>query len=81
VGTQPIYCAAANGHASVTEQLIEARCNLDVQDNIGCTPLCTAAHFGHELCCPSVPTITNVDKWFCSERPVDEQSLFMTPWS
>jgi hypothetical protein len=29
-GTTPLYMAAQNGHASVTKQLIEARCNIDL---------------------------------------------------
>ena len=28
-GTTPLYAAAAEGHAAVTKQLIEARCNID----------------------------------------------------
>jgi hypothetical protein len=28
----PLYIAAHNGHAFVTEQLIEARCNIDVRE-------------------------------------------------
>jgi hypothetical protein len=39
--------AAQNGHASVTKQLIEARCNIDVQEEEGYTPLVAAAAFGH----------------------------------
>jgi ankyrin repeat protein len=31
-GYTPLYCEAHNGHASVTEQLIEARCNLDLPE-------------------------------------------------
>ena len=30
-GSTPLYRAAHKGHASVTEQLIEARCNVDLQ--------------------------------------------------
>jgi ankyrin repeat protein len=29
-GATPLYCAAANGHAAVTQQLIEVRCNIDL---------------------------------------------------
>jgi len=43
----PLLCAAHNGHASVTEQMIEARCNLDHQDFFGCTPLYAAVQNGH----------------------------------
>ena len=46
-GNTPLYCAAHNGHASVTEQMIEARCNLDHQDFFGCTPLYAAVQNGH----------------------------------
>ena len=30
-GVTPLFVAAANGHETVTEQLIEARCNVDLQ--------------------------------------------------
>jgi hypothetical protein len=33
----PIYCAAANGHASVAKQLIAVRCNVDLQAENGWT--------------------------------------------
>ena len=36
-GATPVYCAAENGHFSVTEQLIEARGNIDVQWKDGYT--------------------------------------------
>ena len=29
----PLYTTAANGYVSVTKQLIEARCNFDLQEN------------------------------------------------
>ena len=32
----------------MTEQLIEARCNIDVQAKNGCSPLYCAAEDGHE---------------------------------
>jgi len=38
-GRTPLFWAAHNGHASVTDQLIEARCDIDVQDKDGATPL------------------------------------------
>ena len=43
----PIYCAAANGHASVAKQLIAARCNVDLQAENGWTPIHMAAQEGH----------------------------------
>jgi uncharacterized protein len=44
-GTTPLYAAAAEGHAAVTKQLIEARCNIDFNDaNV---PLQIAAAHGH----------------------------------
>ena len=42
-----LFCAAHNGLAAVTEQQIEARCNIDLQDKDGVTTLCIAAHEGH----------------------------------
>ncbi len=36
-GASPLFCAARNGHAAVTEQLIEARCNVDLQIKDGRT--------------------------------------------
>ena len=38
-GCTPLYIAAVHGHAAVTEQLIEARCNVDFQVKDGYTPL------------------------------------------
>jgi ankyrin repeat protein len=35
-GNTPLYCAAHNGHASVTEQLIEAHFNVDLQNKSAC---------------------------------------------
>jgi ankyrin repeat protein len=34
-GATALHCAAQNGHESVTEQLIEARCNMDLQQKDG----------------------------------------------
>jgi ankyrin repeat protein len=31
-GVTPLSCSAHNGHAAVTEQLIDARCNIDLPD-------------------------------------------------
>ena len=45
----PLSCAARNGHAAVTEQLIAARCNVDLEDKAGARPLSIAAHDGHAL--------------------------------
>ena len=46
-GVTPLYMTAQSGHASVTEQLIEACCNVDLQMNDGATPLYAAAGSGH----------------------------------
>jgi ankyrin repeat protein len=46
-GATPLHCAAGEGHASVTAQLIAARCNVDLQDKNGATPLFLTAQFGH----------------------------------
>jgi ankyrin repeat protein len=46
-GATPLLCAAINGHAAVTEQLIEARCNIDFQNKDGATALYFAAQNGH----------------------------------
>jgi ankyrin repeat protein len=46
-GHTPLYIAADYGHASVTEHLIKARCNMDLQTNTGATPLYSAAQNGH----------------------------------
>ena len=48
-GATPLYIAAHNGHASVTKQLIEARCDIELQQNVGYTPLCIAATMGIRL--------------------------------
>jgi ankyrin repeat protein len=45
-GSTPILFAAQNGHSSVTEMLIQARCNMDLQREDGCTPLFIAAEKG-----------------------------------
>jgi ankyrin repeat protein len=34
----PLHLAAQNGHAAVTEKLIAARCNVDLQQQDGCFP-------------------------------------------
>jgi ankyrin repeat protein len=46
-GATPVFCAAENRHASVTEQLIGARCDTDAQTLTGATPLSIAAQNGH----------------------------------
>ena len=43
-GATPLSIAAFNGHASVTEQLIKSRCNIELQTKNGPTPLYFAAH-------------------------------------
>ena len=47
-GCTPLYIAAKNGHESVTEQLIAARCNVNLHGQLGMvgTPLHIATHFG-----------------------------------
>jgi ankyrin repeat protein len=40
-GATPLHFAALVGHASVTKQLIEARCNMNLQTKDGATPLDT----------------------------------------
>ena len=42
-GATPLYAASQNGHASVTKQLIEARCNIDLQKKVkkGMLPSCS----------------------------------------
>ena len=43
-----LHHAAQEGHVTVTEQLIEARCNIDLQHKEdGYTPLHAAAENGH----------------------------------
>ena len=37
-GFTPVHIAAQNGHVTVTDQLIAARCNVDLQTNDGRTP-------------------------------------------
>jgi hypothetical protein len=54
-GATPLFIAAEKGHAVMTEQLIEARGNIDVQDHEGCTPLYIVANIDvqdHEGCTP-----------------------------
>ena len=46
-GATPLLVAAWHGHASVTKQLIEARCNIDLPTLTGTTPLHAAAMHGH----------------------------------
>jgi len=43
----PLYEAVGHGHAAVTEQLIDARCNVDLQMKNGVTPLHVAAQEGY----------------------------------
>jgi ankyrin repeat protein len=47
IGATPLYCAAHTGHACVTEQLIEAACNVHLQAKDGTAPLHIAAYDGH----------------------------------
>jgi ubiquitin len=47
-GVTPLHFAAQEGHATVTEKLIEARCNVDLQKENGCTSLHYTATKGHE---------------------------------
>jgi ankyrin repeat protein len=47
LGATPLLAAAANGHVAVTEQLLEARCNVDLQMQHGVSPLHCAAAKGH----------------------------------
>ncbi len=47
LGATLLLAAAANGHVAVTEQLLEARCNVDLQMQDGATPLFIAAENGH----------------------------------
>jgi ankyrin repeat protein len=47
-GTTPLHCAAFSGHEAVTEKLLAARCNVDLQDaRYGYTALHAAAFSGH----------------------------------
>ena len=48
--------AAQNGHVAITEQLIKARCNVDLQQKVGAIPLfiavktrCINRNLGHQL--------------------------------
>ena len=45
-GFTPLHCAAELGHDAVTKQLIAGRCNVDLQNDIGCTPLTLLALYG-----------------------------------
>ena len=47
LGATPLLAAAANGHVAVTEQLLEARCNVDLQMQDGASALFIAAENGH----------------------------------
>jgi ankyrin repeat protein len=46
-GATLLLLAAMNGHASVTSQLIEARCNINLPNMDGASPLHVAAQYGH----------------------------------
>jgi ankyrin repeat protein len=43
----PLHEAALNGNAAVLKQLIDARCNVDLQTKGGATPIYLAAENGH----------------------------------
>jgi len=47
-GNTPLHAAAGSGHEAATEQLIAARCNVDLQAESGNTPLHFAADNGNE---------------------------------
>ncbi len=46
-GSTPLYIKAFFGHSEITEQVIEAHTNLDLQHENGYTPLMIAAYCGH----------------------------------
>jgi len=46
-GYTPLFAAVYQGHSVVTEKLIEARCNVDLQAKDACSPLHCAAFGGH----------------------------------
>ena len=46
LGYTPLYIAALLNHASITEQLIVARCNIDLHREDGATPLIIAGANG-----------------------------------
>jgi hypothetical protein len=47
IGHTPLFKAAQHGHAPDVEQLIAARCNVDLANDDGQTPLYAAAQHGH----------------------------------
>ena len=47
LGATPLLAAAANGHVDVTKQLLEARCNVDLQMQDGESALYIEAKNGH----------------------------------
>jgi len=44
-GCTPLHLAVVKGNAAVTKQLLAARCNVDIQDDDGYTPLHNAASY------------------------------------
>ena len=57
----PLHAATEQGHAAVTELLIEARSNLDVRTEDGFMPLNTAAHLWHAIADQLISARCNID--------------------
>ncbi len=53
LGYTPLYIATLLNHASITEQLIVVRCNIDLHREDGVTPLIIAAANGYETVPPT----------------------------
>jgi hypothetical protein len=59
-GHTPLHVVTVKGHETVTEQLITARCNVDVQENDCHTPLHFVTRYGYETVTPVTKQLIDV---------------------
>jgi ankyrin repeat protein len=74
-GRTPLYIAAHKGQAAVTKQLIEARCNIDLQTKGGETALQAAQRVGH----PVIATLIRNAKRKGAVRVMKDTTLQASP--
>jgi ankyrin repeat protein len=64
-GATPLFYAAYNGHAPITEELIEAGCIVDMQQEDGAAPVHAAAQNGHAAVTKQLIKTHRCPQWSC----------------